>query len=91
VAIKPELTPWLGSLVVDQSYQKQGIGKQLIAMTKKKAQSLGFQQCYLFTFDFTLLSYYNRLGWITIREDSFAGHPITIMKVNYNPIAYTLV
>jgi N-acetylglutamate synthase-like GNAT family acetyltransferase len=79
--IKPALTPWLSSLVVDRNYQKQGIGKQLIAITKKKAQSLGFRQCYLFTFDPTLPSYYNRLGWITIGEDSFAGHPVTVMEV----------
>ena len=29
-AIRPDLTPWLGSLVVDPKYQKQGIGKMLV-------------------------------------------------------------
>lgn len=40
--IRPDLTPWLGSLVVDPKYQKQGIGKMLVDEMKEKAKKLGF-------------------------------------------------
>lgn len=43
--IRPDLIPWLGSLVVDPKYQKQGIGKMLIDVTVLKAKELGFESC----------------------------------------------
>src|SRR5436189_111966 len=42
--IRPDLLPWLGSLVVDPDYQKQGIGERLINATKEKAKQLDFEQ-----------------------------------------------
>jgi N-acetylglutamate synthase-like GNAT family acetyltransferase len=49
--IRPDLSPWLGSLVVDPKYQKQGIGKMMIDVTVLKAKELGFEKLYLFAFD----------------------------------------
>ena len=46
--IRPNLTPWLGSLVVDPKYQKQGIGRILIDVTVLKAKELGFEKLYLY-------------------------------------------
>ena len=43
--IRPDLTPWLGSLVVDPKYQKQGIGRILIDVTVLKAKELGLELC----------------------------------------------
>ncbi len=40
--IRTDLTPWLGSLVVDPRYRKQGIGQRLIEATQLKARELGF-------------------------------------------------
>lgn len=77
--IRPELTPWLGSLVVDPHYQKQGIGKILIDFTKEKAKQLGFNSLYLLTFDPNLSVYYTKLGWQKIGMDSFEGHAVTVM------------
>jgi len=37
--IRPDITPWLGSLVVDPKYQRQGIGNMLIDTTLLKARS----------------------------------------------------
>src|SRR5580692_11257037 len=42
--IRPDLAPWLGDLVVDLAYQKQGIGKKLIDAAKNKARELGFSK-----------------------------------------------
>lgn len=60
--IRLDLTPWLGSLVVDQKYQKQRVGKMLADATILKAKGLDFQ-LYLFAFDPTIPVYYERLGW----------------------------
>lgn len=79
--IRPDLTPWLGSLVVDPKYQKQGIGKMLIDVTVRQAKELGFEKLYLFAFDPTIPEYYERLGWSQICMDEFKSHPVTIMEV----------
>ena len=78
--IRPDIAPWLGSLVVDQAYQKQGIGNMLIDAVKNKARDLGFNKLYLFAFDPTIPNYYTRLGWSIIDMDEFKGHPVTLME-----------
>jgi predicted N-acetyltransferase YhbS len=78
--IRPDLTPWLGSLVVSPAYQKQGIAPLLIETTQKKAKDLGFKKIYLFAFDPTIPDYYSRLGWSVIGIDEFKGHTVTVME-----------
>lgn len=79
--IRPDLMPWLGSLVVDPGYQKQGIAKELINAIKAKAIQLGFKKLYLFAFDPTLPQYYEQLGWEIIGMDKFQHHPVTVMEI----------
>ena len=79
--IRPDLTPWLASLVVHPSYQKHGIAKLLIDVIKQKADELGFEKLYLFAFDQTIPFYYEKLGWYRISEDEFKGHPVTVMEI----------
>lgn len=79
--IRQDLIPWLGSLVVDPKYQKQGIGRMLIDVTVLKAKELGFEKLYLFAFDPTIPEYYERLGWRKISMDEFKSHPVTVMEV----------
>lgn len=79
--IRPDLTPWLGSLVVDPKYQRQGIGRMLIDVTVLKAKELGFEKLYLFVFDPTIPEYYERLGWRKIGMDEFKSYPVTVMEV----------
>ena len=80
--IRPDLMPWLGSLVVDQLYQNQGVGKALIDAVKIKAKELGYKKLFLFALDSTIPIYYSRLGWNTIGMDEFKGHPVTIMEAS---------
>ncbi len=79
--IRPDLAPWLGSLVVDPEYQNQGIGSMLIDRTKQKARALGFERLYLFAFDQTIPEYYERLGWLKIGMDEFKDYPVTTMEI----------
>ena len=80
--IRPDLTPWLGSLVVDPKYQKQGIGKMLVDVAVRQAKECGFKKLYLFAFDPTIPEYYERLGWRKIGMDEFKSHPVTVMEVD---------
>lgn len=80
--IRPGLTPWLGSLVVDPRCQKQGIGKMLADATVKKAKELGFEKVYLFAFDPAIPEYYERLGWKKIGTDEFKSRPVTVMEMS---------
>lgn len=79
--IREDLTPWLGSLIVDQNYQKKGVAQQLMETVKVYAKDKGFQYVYLFTFDRTLPEYYKRHGWEVIGLDVFKSHPVTVMRV----------
>jgi len=79
--IRPDLMPWLGSLVVDPDYQNQGIGERLINATKQKAKQLGFNKLFLFAFDPTIPDYYQKLGWQKIGLDHFKEHPVTVMEI----------
>ena len=78
--IRPDLTPWLGSLVVSPAYQKQGIAPLLIEATQQKAKDLGFKKIYLFAFDPNIPDYYSRLGWSIIGSDEFKGHTVILME-----------
>jgi len=77
--IRPDLMPWLGSLVVDSKYQKMGIGGMLIAAIKQKAVELHFEKLYLFAFDPTLPAYYEKFDFNKIGMDEFKGYPVTVM------------
>nr|WP_237578962.1 GNAT family N-acetyltransferase [Legionella pneumophila] len=79
--IRPDLTPWLGSLVVHPDYQREGIAFKLINAIKQKTKQLGFNQLYLFTFYPTLPNYYAALGWGKMGMDKFKGHDVTVMEV----------
>lgn len=79
--IRPDLKPWLGDLVIDPKYQKQGIGKMLVSATIEKAKQLNFKKLYLFAFDLTVLSFYEKIGWSKIGTDKFNSHPVTVMEL----------
>ena len=79
--IRPDLTPWLGSLMVDKRSQHHGVGQLLVDAVKVKAKTMGFETLYLFAFDPTIPAYYERLGWKTMGMDEFKGHPVTVMMI----------
>ncbi len=79
--IRPDLGPWLGDLVVDPKYQKQGIGKMLVDVAFQNAKALGFEKLYLFAFDPAVPNYYERLGWKKIGMDEFKSNPVTVMEL----------
>lgn len=79
--IRPDLWPWLGDLVVDPKYQKQGIGKMMVDVAVNKAKALGFEKLYVFAFDPAIPEYYERLGWKIIGMDEFKSKPVTVLEI----------
>ena len=80
--IRSDLTPWLGSLIVDKAAQGRGIARLLIDAVKNKAKAMGHETLYLLTFDLTLPGYYYSLGWELIGMDSLLSHDVTVMKID---------
>lgn len=80
--IRPDLKPWLGSLIVDKTHQGGGIGKLLIVATKEHAKKMGFTKLYLFAFDPSIPEYYQQNGWANIGVDTFKSHDVTVMMIN---------
>lgn len=80
--VRPDLGPWIESVVVDPKYQKQGIGKMLIEATVKNAKELGFKNLYLFVFDPAMTDYYKHFGWKKIGIDEFKSHIVTLMEMS---------
>lgn len=79
--IREDLTPWLGSLIVDPAYRRQGLGEYMIELTIQHAKKLGFAKLYLFALDQTIPEWYQKLGWATIGTDQLYHHPVTVMQL----------
>lgn len=79
--IRPDLAPWLGSLVVDPNHRQQKIGERLINATKQQALHFGFKKLYLLAFDPTIASWYAKLGWNPIGNDQLFGHNVAVMDI----------
>jgi GNAT superfamily N-acetyltransferase len=74
---RPELTPWLATVLVAADYRGRGIGSALSNRVVAEARVLAFPNLYLVTFDKT--SFYERLGWNRLEQTEFLGRPATIM------------
>lgn len=79
--IRPDLSPWLGSLAVDPQYRNQKKGEKLIEAVKQRALLMGYHELYLLAFDKTIPMWYERLGWKTIdKKDLLFEHLVTVME-----------
>jgi len=78
-------TPWLGSLYVLNSRQRQGIGSKLVANICDIAAKLNYKEFFLFTSVPSMSQWYLKHDWKILQEDTYPKgdpeyeHPITIM------------
>lgn len=75
----PKLGPFIGTLIVDPTYQNQGIGRMLIQAIKEKANQLGFSDLYLYTFDSSMPKYFRKLGFKIVEAQS-EDETVIVMK-----------
>lgn len=78
--IRPELSPWLASLIVDPAYQGKKIAHLLIDAIKLKAKYLGFEKLYLLCFDPTLPHFYARFDFKIFGHEKLLGLPAKLME-----------
>jgi GNAT superfamily N-acetyltransferase len=74
---RPELTPWLATVLVAPDYRGRGIGSALSERVVAEGRALAFPKLYLVTFDKS--SFYARLGWKHFEQTEYLGLPATIM------------
>ena len=80
--IRPGVTPWLGSLVVNPKFRGQKVGERLINSVKTQAKLFHHNILYLLAFDPTIPLWYARLGWQHVGEDMLLGHRVTVMSIS---------
>ena len=83
--IRPDLKPWMGSLVIDPEYQNLGIGGMMLDIVKKKSIELGFEKLYIFVFEHSLIDYYQQRGFKTTGMDIVSGNQVTVMENVLSP------
>lgn len=80
--IRPGVSPWLGSLVVNPKFRGAKIGETLIEAIKSHAKEQGLDTLYLLAFDPTIQNWYMRLGWQYIGDDELLEHSVVVMSIS---------
>jgi GNAT superfamily N-acetyltransferase len=65
---RPNYTPWIAALWVDESFRRQGNAQNLITAARKKLHSLGIEKAYLCATE-TNSPYYRARGFTQIETD----------------------
>lgn len=73
----PELTPWLASLYVAESYRHHGIATALIKTIETAARAEQFKRLYLYTEDSQSL--YEKLSWRILATEVYHDADVCIM------------
>ena len=80
VAERPQYSPWVAALWVDDAYRRQGIGAALVERAVDALFSLGIRRTYLAASG-QRRSFYVKRGWTQIEED-VGGRLLTILVRN---------
>jgi GNAT superfamily N-acetyltransferase len=65
---KPELTPWLAALWVDEEVRSRGIARALLDEAARRCQALDMPRLYLVSRP-ALRGFYTGLGWRAVEEE----------------------
>lgn len=76
---RPDLSPWVASVVVRLDHQRQGVGTALMRRIENEAMKLGIKKLYLFTPD--MEAFYTTLDWMVVGQEMFKGRfEVTLME-----------
>jgi predicted N-acetyltransferase YhbS len=76
--VRPDLSPWLASLLVVPKHRGRGYGRELAAFCADQARTLGYAMLYLYTH--THPDYYAQLGWHFVERRTVRGDEVTVMQ-----------
>lgn len=75
---RPDLSPWLASVLVAPAFRRQGVATALVAEVRRRAAALGHQRLWLFTGG--QASFYAARGWSPEGAETYRGQPVTLMS-----------
>jgi GNAT superfamily N-acetyltransferase len=75
---RPDLAPWLASLVVDRAARGRGHSRTLVQFIEDFARHNGVDTLWLFTWSAEGL--YAKLGWHPVERLQHNGHDIVVMS-----------
>jgi N-acetylglutamate synthase-like GNAT family acetyltransferase len=78
--IRPQLTPWLGGLLVVPEWRNRGVASLLMQRAVSEARRLQLPTLFLWTHSAEGL--YRRLGWRPIERVDYCGKRIVIMRID---------
>jgi N-acetylglutamate synthase-like GNAT family acetyltransferase len=70
---RPDLTPWLAALWVDEGMRKQGLAGELLSEAIKRSAALDVERLYLIARP-ALRDFYATRGWEPIEDDVGEAH-----------------
>ena len=74
---RPQYTPWIAALWVEENRRNHGIGTDLLRAAAKTAGELGYKTAYLCCHR-DLESFYAKNGWSVLEQD-VGDHDLTVM------------
>jgi GNAT superfamily N-acetyltransferase len=74
---RPDLTPWLAGVVVDEAYRGRGCGTALVRRVEAFATASGVSTLWLYTW--TAAALYERLGWRHVGPELNRGREVVLM------------
>ena len=77
-----EYSPWLASVYVPTEHRNKGIGSKLVSHIMEIAKKKDFESLFLFTPD--KKSFYKRLGWSSIHNESYSNTKVTVMTLRFS-------
>jgi GNAT superfamily N-acetyltransferase len=79
LALRPDLSPWLGGMFVDPKHRNRGVGAALIVRLIHEARRLKLPRLYLWTP--SAESLYAKYGWKTIEKLHYCDYEVSLMEL----------
>lgn len=77
---RPDLTPWMVSVLVAPALRGRGVGRALAHHVVAAARARGYPMLWAHTS--TALEYWKRFGFIEIGSERWAGGPTTLLRLD---------
>lgn len=78
MSTRPDLSPWLGGMIVKPDFRGQGVGSALVRHAVRQAEMMGVSRLYLHTAK--ARAFYERLGWLPFVETWYEVEPVSLME-----------
>jgi predicted N-acetyltransferase YhbS len=77
---RPDLTPWIVSVLVAPEFRGRGVGRALAYHVVAAARARGYTTLWAHTS--TALDYWKRFGFVEVGAERWAGGPTTLLRLD---------